>query len=180
MTTHRQKTLIRGAEPESFGKQIRRGTTLQSRKLLPWLFVGLFLWVHVVHGQGTADTARASAAVTGNGDAEAKTNGASFFGLTSSGASSVPPNLRPFQLVLPRARLLGDWSGLRPNLEDRGFTPTLTFVSAGDEATMDLTLHGVAGNVTGGKNQGVSEADDLGLNLLSDLEKPNQLQLLNK
>jgi hypothetical protein len=118
--------------------------------------------------------------VTGNGDAEAKTNGASFFGLTSSGASSVPPNLRPFQLVLPRARLLGDWSGLRPNLEDRGFTPTLTFVSDGDEATMDLTLHGVAGNVTGGKNQGVSEADDLGLNLLFDLEKPNQLQLLNK
>jgi hypothetical protein len=47
MTTHRQKTLIGGAEPESFGKQIRRGTTLQSRKLLPWLFVGLFLWVHV-------------------------------------------------------------------------------------------------------------------------------------
>ena len=64
MTTHRQKTLIRGAEPESLGKQIRRGTTLQSRKLLPWLFVGLFLWVHVVHGQGTADTARTSAAVT--------------------------------------------------------------------------------------------------------------------
>src|SRR6476659_3609259 len=120
MTTHRQKTLIRGAEPESFGKQIPRGTTLQSRKLLPWLFVGLFLWLHVVHGQGTADTARASAAVTGNGDAEAKTNGASFFGLTSSGASSIPPNLRPFQLVLPRAHLLGDWSGLRPNLEDRG------------------------------------------------------------
>ena len=34
--------------------------------------------------------------------------------------------------------------------------------------------------MTGGKNQGVSEADDLGLNLLFDLEKPNQLQLLNK
>ena len=37
---------------------------------------------------------------------------------------------------------------------------------------MDLTLHGVAGNVRR-KNQGVSEADDLGLNLLFDLEKPN-------
>jgi hypothetical protein len=37
MTRHRQKTLIGGAEPESFGKQIRRGTTLQNRKLLPWL-----------------------------------------------------------------------------------------------------------------------------------------------
>ena len=63
---------------------------------------------------------------------------------------------------------LGDWYGLRPNLEDRGFTPTLTFVSD------------VAGNVTGGKNQGVSEADNLALNLLFDLEKPNRLQLLNK
>ena len=100
--------------------------------------------------------------------------------LRGSGASSVPPNLRPFQLVLPRARLLGDWSGLRPNLEDRGFAPTLTCVSDGDEAAIDPTLYEVAGNVTGGKNQGVSEADDLGLNLLFDLEKPNQLQLLNK
>jgi hypothetical protein len=180
MTTHRQKTLIGGAEPESFGKQIRRGTTLQNRKLLPWLFVGPFLWVHVVHSQRTADTARTSAAVTGNGYAEAKTNDASFFGLTSSGASSVPPNLRPFQLVLPRAHLFGDWDGLRPNLEDRDFTPTLTFVSDGDEATMDLTLHEVAGNVTGAKNQGVSEADNFELDLLFDLEKPNQLQLLNK
>jgi hypothetical protein len=168
MTTHRQKTLIGGAEPESFGKQIRKDTTLQNRKLLPWLFVGPFLWVHVVHSQGTADTARTSPAVTGNGDAEAKANDASFFRLTSCGASSVPPNLRPSQLVLPRAHLLGDWYGLRPNLEDRGFTPTLTFVSD------------VAGNVTGGKNQSVSEADNLGLNPLFDLEKPNRLQLLNK
>ena len=72
MTTHRQKTLIGSAEPESFGKQIRKDTTLQNRKLLPWLFVGPFLWVHVVHSQGTADTARTSPAVTGNGDAAAK------------------------------------------------------------------------------------------------------------
>ena len=98
--------------------------------------------------------------------------------LRGSGASSVPPNLRPFQLVLPCAHLLG--YGLRPNLEDRGFAPTLTCVSDGDEAAIDPTLYEVAGNVTGGKNQGVSEADDLGLNLLFDLEKPNQLQLLNK
>jgi hypothetical protein len=169
MTRHRQKMLTAHGEPQGFGKRLRKDSHFQKRKLLPWLFIGPFLWVHVVHSQGTsADTAQTSAAVTGNGDADAKTNDASFFGLTSSGASSVPPSMRPFQLVLPRAHLLGDWDGLRPKLEDRGFTPTLTFVS------------GVAGNVTGGKNQGVSEADNLGLNLLFDLEKSNRLQLLNK
>jgi porin len=159
MTTHRQKMPIGRAEPEGFGKQIRKNMTLQNRKLLQWLFVGPFLWVHVVHGQGTTDTAWTSAAATGNGDVETKTNDTSFFGLTSGSSSSVPPNLRPFQLVLPRAHLLGDWDGLRPKLEERGFTPSLTLVTD------------IAGNVTGGKSQGVTEAGNLGLNLFFDLEK---------
>src|SRR4029077_9763865 len=34
----------------------------------------------------------------------------------------------PFHLVLPQGHLLGDWAGARPWLEERGITPTLTFV----------------------------------------------------
>ena len=71
----------------------------------------------------------------------------------------VPVNLRPFQLVLPREHLLGDWLGLRSKAEDAGITPTLTFVTD------------IAGNVLGGKSQGVTHADNLGLDLLFDLDK---------
>jgi len=74
-------------------------------------------------------------------------------------ATQVPVSLRPFQLELPRVHLFGDWFGLRPKLEEVGFSPTLTFVSD------------VAGNVTGGKNQGVTHADNLGLDLLFDFDK---------
>ena len=35
----------------------------------------------------------------------------------------------PFQLLLPSEHLLGDWYGQRGWLEERGFTPTLTFVT---------------------------------------------------
>jgi porin len=62
-------------------------------------------------------------------------------------------------LVLPREHLFDDWFGLRPAAEASGLTPTLTFVTD------------VAGNVTGGKNQGVTHADNLGLDLLFDLHK---------
>ena len=158
MMTHRKEIPVGRAEPEGFGKQIRKNMPLQNRKLLQWLFVGPFLWVHVVHGQGTTDTAWTSAAVSGNGDAETKTNDVRFFGLPNGSSSSIPPNLRPFQLVLPRGHLLGDWDGLRPKLEERGFTPSLTLVTD------------IAGNVTGGKSQGVTEAGNLGLNLFFDLE----------
>ncbi|HTA31458.1 MAG TPA: carbohydrate porin, partial [Candidatus Cybelea sp.] len=87
------------------------------------------------------------------------TNSAGIFGPPSGDLSSVPPSLRPFQLVLPRAHLLGDWYGLRPKLEDQGFSPALTFVSD------------VAGNPVGGRNQGITHADNLGLNLFFDLDK---------
>jgi len=43
-----------------------------------------------------------------------------------AGTRSLAPT--PFQLILPRVHLLGDWYGLRPWLEDHGITPTLTFV----------------------------------------------------
>jgi porin len=61
--------------------------------------------------------------------------------------------------VLPADHLLGNWWGLRTRLEDNGVTPTLTFVS-------DLL-----GNPVGGVRQGFTEADNLGLNVLMDLEK---------
>jgi carbohydrate-selective porin OprB len=47
----------------------------------------------------------------------------------------------PFQLVLPQGHVFGDWAGSRTWLEERGVTPTLTFV-------MDAL-----GNPTGGFQQ---------------------------
>jgi len=92
-------------------------------------------------------------------DRERTNTPSGFFGVSSSASSQVPVDLRPFQLALPRAHLFDDWFGLRPKLDDRGIVPTLTFVSD------------VAGNVSGGKSQGVTHADNLGLDLLFDLDK---------
>lgn len=55
--------------------------------------------------------------------------------------------------------LTGDWGGLRAKLQDVGITPGLTFVSD------------VLGNPTGGQRQGLRETDNLGLDLVADLEK---------
>jgi porin len=90
---------------------------------------------------------------------EQKKGATGLFGTPSSDSSDVPPNVRPFQLTLPHPHFFGDWYGARPWLEDKGLTTTLTFVSD------------VAGNVTGGRSQGVTHADNLGLDLLFDLEK---------
>jgi len=87
-----------------------------------------------------------------------------LFGGTNGSGSEVPVNLRPFQLVLPRQHLFGDWFGLQSKAEQVGISPTLTFVSD------------IAGNVTGGKNQGVTHADNLGLDLLFDLDKLSGLK----
>jgi porin len=65
----------------------------------------------------------------------------------------------PFQLILPREHLLGDWYGTRTWLEDRGITPTLTFVTDS------------LGNPSGGKEQGFTTANNVGLDLNFDLEK---------
>jgi porin len=75
----------------------------------------------------------------------------------STGTRSLAP--LPFQLVLPRERLLGDWDGTRTWLEDRGITPTLTFVTD------------CLGNPSGGEERGFTTANNVGLDLNFDLEK---------
>ena len=75
----------------------------------------------------------------------------------SAGTRSLGP--LPFQLILPREHLLGDWYGTRTWLEDRGITPTLTFVTDS------------LGNPSGGKEQGFTTANNVGLDLNFDLEK---------
>jgi porin len=74
----------------------------------------------------------------------------------------VPVSERPFGndlIVLPVDHLLGDWYGLRTRLEDQGIIPSLTFVT------------NLAGNPVGGLRRGFTEADNLGLNLIFDLDK---------
>jgi carbohydrate-selective porin OprB len=71
-------------------------------------------------------------------------------------APSAPAGTRslaeiPFQLVLPRGHLLGDWLGARTWLEDHGVYPSVTFVTD------------ALGNPTGGKQQGFRGASNLGL-----------------
>ena len=74
-------------------------------------------------------------------------------------STPVPVQTRPFVLSLPRDHMLGDWGGLLPKLEDMGITPTFSYVS------------NMAGNPTGGKSQGFSYADNIGLELEFDLDK---------
>src|SRR5262249_51328118 len=75
----------------------------------------------------------------------------------SAGTRSLTP--LPFQLILPRDHLFGDWYGTRTWLEDHGITPTFTFVTDS------------LGNPTGGGEQGFTTANNLGLDLNFDLEK---------
>src|SRR5258705_5116582 len=74
-----------------------------------------------------------------------------FNGTGGGNGSQVPVSLRPFELTLPREHLFGDWFGLLPKAQKLGIRPTITFVTD------------IAGNVTGGKSQGVSHTDNLGL-----------------
>ena len=79
-------------------------------------------------------------------------------------ASPSPPSARalsdtPFQLVLPRAHFLGDWRGARTWLEEHGLTPTVSFVTD------------ALGNPTGGKQQGFTATNNLGVDVLADLHK---------
>src|SRR5262245_49705250 len=73
-----------------------------------------------------------------------------------AGTRSLAP--LPFKLILPREHLLGDWYGTRTWLEDNGITPTLTFVTDS------------LGNPTGGRDQGFTTANNLGLDLNFDLD----------
>ena len=60
-----------------------------------------------------------------------------------------------------------DWAGARPWLEERGITPTVTFV-------MDAL-----GNPTGGMQQGFRQASNLGVDLRFDLQKLFGLESLS-
>lgn len=68
-------------------------------------------------------------------------------------------NFKADVLVMPVDRLLGDWLGVLPRLEDDGITPSVTFVSD------------MLGNPVGGVSQGFTEANNLGVNIVFDLEK---------
>ena len=74
----------------------------------------------------------------------------------------VPVNERTFQegtVILPAPHLLGDWLGRLPAWQESGFKPTLSWVSD------------FAGNPVGGREQGFTECENLGLDLMFDLEK---------
>src|SRR4030095_11066215 len=77
---------------------------------------------------------------------EQNTNTSKVLAGSNDNNSHASVSLRPFQLALPRDHFFGEWFGVRSHAEDLGITPTLTFISD------------VAGNVTGGKNQGVTHA----------------------
>lgn len=108
-----------------------------------------------------ADVPTKSGALTG---VDPHTNTSTVFAGVNGNNPQTPVTLRPFHLALPRDHLFSDWFGVRTNVEALGVTPTLTFVTD------------VAGNVTGGKSRGVTHADNLGLDLLFDLDKLSGLK----
>ena len=74
----------------------------------------------------------------------------------------MPVNERSFQagtVILPADHLFGDWSGRLPARDTDGFKPTLSWIT------------NLAGNPVGGREQGFTECENLGLDLLFDLEK---------
>jgi porin len=83
---------------------------------------------------------------------------------TEASAGTRSLTATPFQLILPREHLLGDWYGTRTWLEERGITPTWTFVTDS------------LGNPTGGREQGFTTANNVGLDLNFDLEKLGVLE----
>ncbi len=71
-------------------------------------------------------------------------------------------NERSFQegtVILPADHLFGDWFGRLPAWEESGFKPTLTWIT------------NFAGNPVGGREQGFTECENIGLDLMFDLEK---------
>lgn len=65
----------------------------------------------------------------------------------------------PFQLLPPSGHLFRDWFGLLPSLEEKGVTPSISFVT------------NLAGNPTGGLRQGFTHADNLDMDFVFDFEK---------
>jgi porin len=66
---------------------------------------------------------------------------------------------RVFELGLPSDHLLGDWGGLRTQLEESGITPRWFFITD------------VAGNPSGGRAQGATQASSTELSLFFDLDR---------
>jgi porin len=131
--------------------------------LFAWFLLTVISGVAMVRGQATTNQTPSRVVAPGTNAVPPikamKINTAGPLGSPSGDSSLVPPNLRPFQLILPRDHLLGEWQDARPWLEDHGITPTLTYVSD------------FAGNPTGGRSQGSTYCDNLGLNLEFDLGK---------
>jgi porin len=78
---------------------------------------------------------------------------------TDSSNTYIGPTSRVFQLVLPGDHLLGDWGGLRSKLEESGITPRWILISD------------VAGNPSGGRDQGATQASSTELSLYFDLDR---------
>lgn len=77
-------------------------------------------------------------------------------------SGDVSVNERSFQegtVILPADHLFGDWFGRLSAWEANGFKPTLTWIT------------NFGGNPVGGRDQGFTECENLGLDLLFDLEK---------
>ena len=66
---------------------------------------------------------------------------------------------RVFQLVLPGDHLLGDWGGVRSKLEDSGIVARWFLITD------------VAGNPSGGRDQGATQASSTELSLFFDLNR---------
>jgi porin len=78
---------------------------------------------------------------------------------TGSNNTSQDTTSRIFQLVLPSEHLFGDWGGERSKLEESGITPRWIFITD------------VAGNPSGGRSQGATQASSTELSLLFDLNR---------
>lgn len=137
----------------------------QSQKYFLLALSGVLAHLHIACGQETSTNTPSNYATPMSGAKNgARTNAVSILGSPGGAMAGVPPDLRPFQFVLPQGHLFDNWLGIRPKLEDKGFHPTVTFVSD------------VAGNPIGGKSQGITHADNLGINLAFDLDKLAGLQ----
>jgi hypothetical protein len=145
------------------GSPRHRATPARAPRLFRFLkpvWIGMVLsafWAPLAGAQETMpyDLAPASAF-------QPTTNGAQTdqtFGTGGLHEEAVPRDLRPFQLLLPREHFPGDWAGPRTELERMGITPTLSLVTD------------VAANPSGGRSRGITEASNLGLDLLFDLDK---------
>jgi porin len=83
------------------------------------------------------------------------------------GPEDIPTNEHYFtapSLLLPSSHLFGDWYGFRTRMENSGITPAVTWVT------------NLAGNPTGGRQQGFTECENLGFDFLFDLQKIYNLE----